>query len=157
MKVLVIFYSLEGHTKLLANAIARVTDADILEVKPVTDIPTKGFMKYFKGGGQVMKKVEPEILPLSVDPNDYDLLYIGTPVWAGGYAPALRTLFSSVKLKDKKIALFTIHRGGPGTALKQMRASLQGNEILGEHELNEKKGMDVNIAAVEGWAQKILS
>ena len=116
MKVLVIFYSLEGHTKLLANAIAKVTGADILEVKPKKEITKKGFMKYLKGGGQVIRKVEPEILPLSLDPNDYDLLFIGTPVWAGGYAPALRTFFSTVGFCGKKVAFFPfieVDQGAP--------------------------------------------
>lgn len=34
MKNLVIFYSLEGNTKLISDAIVKKTKADVLELKP---------------------------------------------------------------------------------------------------------------------------
>lgn len=157
MKALVVFYSLEGHTKLLANAVAKAAGADVLEIRPKEEIPTRGFMKYFKGGWQVIRKAKPEIYPVSVNPADYDLLFIGTPVWAGGYAPALRTFLSTTRLEDKTIALFTIHRGAPGNVFKQLRESLEGNKILDEIDFNEKQGMDRNVAEVESWARKVIS
>ncbi|MGI6555342.1 MAG: flavodoxin family protein [Bacillota bacterium] len=157
MKALVVFYSLEGHTKLLAHAVAKAAGADVLEIRPKKDIPSKGFMKFFQGGGQVIRKVKPEIHPLSKDPSGYDLLFIGTPVWVGRYAPALRTFLSQVRLKDKKIVLFAIHRGGPGNVFKHLRKSLEGNIIVDEQDFNEKKGMDKNVAEVEKWAQKVVS
>jgi flavodoxin len=157
MKALVVFYSLEGHTKLLANAVATAAGADILEIRPKKDIPTRGFIKYLRGGGQVIRKVKPEIYPVSANPADYDLLFIGTPVWAGGYAPALRTFLSGVQMKGKKIALFAIHRGAPGNVFKQLRESLEGNKILDEVNFNEKQGMDKNEAEVESWARKVIS
>ena len=46
MKKLVIFYSFEGNTKYIAENIAEAVDADILELKPVKDIKSNGFMKY---------------------------------------------------------------------------------------------------------------
>lgn len=45
MKKLVVFYSFEGNTKFLAEAIANEIKADILELKPKKEIKTKGFFK----------------------------------------------------------------------------------------------------------------
>ena len=157
MKKLVVFYSLEGHTKELANAIAKVAGADILEVKMKKEVPKKGFMRYVKGGGQVVRKIEPEIYPLELDPQEYDVLFIGTPVWAGSYASPLRSFFSIVDLQGKRVALFAGHRGGKGKVFQHFRESLAGNEVLGEKEFIEKNGMEQNIKEAESWAQGIMN
>jgi len=54
---------------------------------------SKGFMKYFWGGRAVMRNIKPELLPLNKDIQEYDVLFIGTPVWAFSYAPALKFIF----------------------------------------------------------------
>lgn len=157
MKALVVFYSLEGHTKLLAEAIGESIEGEVVRAKPKKDIPSKGFMKYFKGGGQVFRKVEPEIYPVSADPSQYDVFFIGCPVWAGGYSPTLRTLFSQWQLEGKKVALFVSHRGGKGSALEKMAESLKGNDIIGMKDFNEGNGSDINLAEAEKWAQGIMN
>ena len=50
MKNLVIYYSLEGNTKLIAENIAKKIDADILELKTKKEYHKTGFKKYFWGG-----------------------------------------------------------------------------------------------------------
>ncbi|MCK5289167.1 MAG: flavodoxin, partial [Candidatus Omnitrophica bacterium] len=86
MKKIVIFYSFEGNTKLIAESIAKTIGADLLELKPKSEMQSKGFMKYVWGGKAVMMKAKPELLPMDKDIKGYDILFIGTPVWAGTYA-----------------------------------------------------------------------
>ncbi len=50
MKKLVIFYSFEGNTKLIAENIAQAIGADLLELKPKKKMKSKGFMKFVWGG-----------------------------------------------------------------------------------------------------------
>ncbi len=54
---LVIYYSLEGNTELVATELAEKLDADILAVKPLKDIDAGGFGKYFWGGSQVVMHI----------------------------------------------------------------------------------------------------
>ena len=104
-KKLVVFYSFEGSTRLLAEIISKELNADILECKPIKDMKSKGLSKYFWGGTQVVTKKMPDLVEFLVDPNDYEAIIIGTPVWAYTYSPAIRTFLSQVKLRYKKIAL----------------------------------------------------
>lgn len=153
-KNLVIYYSLEGNTRLIAQTISQATGADLLELQPKKELNPKGFLKYFLGGKQVKRKEKPELLPLAKNPQDYDLLFIGAPVWAWSYAAPLNTFFSDIKLQNKKIALFCCHGGQKGKTFENMRTALAGNEILGEKDfLNPlKREQEKAVAAAKEWS-----
>lgn len=159
LKKLVVYYSFEGNTRFIANVIASSIRADLLELKPVKELSSKGFTKYFWGGRQVIFRKKPDLLPLELDPEKYDLIFIGTPVWVFTYSPVLRTFFSQVLLKNKKIAFFCCHEGGMKSTLNNMERALPGNTIVGkidfykplagDKEADEKKAKE--------WAVRILS
>lgn len=159
MKTLVLFYSFEGNTRLMAEAIASETDADLQELRPSKNIAPRSFMKYFWGGKAVMMGQTPEIKPIEKHLEEYDLIFLGTPVWAFSYAPPLKTFFTNFELKDKKIALFCCHGGGKGRVFKKMRDELTGNSILGEIDFVEplKKGVDSSTSRIRNWARDIIN
>ncbi len=159
MKKLVIYYSFEGNTEFIAKSVADECGADILELKPKKDIKTKGAIKYILGGAQATFKTKPELSPLEKNPDDYDVLFIGTPVWAWSFAPALNSFLSSSNIKGKKIALFCCSGGSSGKTMEDFKKALPGNEFLGESEyLNplhtDKKGAEEK---AREWARHILS
>lgn len=157
MKSLVIYYSLEGNTRFVAETIANEIGGDILELKPKEDISTKGFMKYLKGGRQVVFKKRPELLPLDKDPSDYDLIYMGSPVWAASFVPSFNTFFSSISLKNKKIALFCCYRASAGSTFKNFTKHLEGNEIIGKLECKETVKTQENKNRIKEWIDTLNS
>ncbi|MBN2790157.1 MAG: flavodoxin [Candidatus Delongbacteria bacterium] len=158
MRKLVVYYSLDGNTKFISENIAQEISADILELKPVKEITRNNFMKIFSGGKQSMMKAEPEIQPFDLDPSSYDTIIIGTPVWAWTFAPALRTFFSKIELKNKQIGIFCCHGGGPGKIFEKMEKKLEGNTILGKigfkDPLKHEKEKDASEA--KKWAREII-
>lgn len=158
MKKLVIYYSFEGNTKLIAEDIAKAIDADLLEIKPVTEIETKGFMKFFWGGKQAMMNEKPLLLPLDKNPEDYDVIFIGTPVWAWAPAPPLKTFFDTHKFENKKIALFCCHGGGKGKTLEKMKQALgEQNEFIGQIDFVDplKRKTEEKVKKAVEWARTI--
>ncbi len=155
---LVIFYSFDGNTRFIAQTIAEQAGADLLELKPVKEIKTHGFLKYFLGGGQVIMKTKPELMPLEKDPGEYDVIFIGTPVWAGNCAPAVISFFDIVKLKGKRIALFCCYSSEEGNTFTNMIENLSGNEIIGEQAfLNPlKKDQRTNMDKAKDWVKKTM-
>ena len=130
---LVIYYSLEGHTAHLARAIAEAAGADLLALEPEKPLPTRGFLKYLRGGLQALRKEAPPLLPLAKDPAAYRTIFLGTPVWAGQPAPPMRSFLRHHPLRGKRIALRCSCRGMPGRTLAEMRAALAGeNEMVAE-------------------------
>ncbi|OGT20962.1 MAG: hypothetical protein A3C55_02905 [Gammaproteobacteria bacterium RIFCSPHIGHO2_02_FULL_42_13] len=157
MKTLIVYYSLTGNVKFIAETMAKTIDADLLELKLTEkDINPKGFMKFLWGGKQVFSKKHPDLLPFDKNPQDYDLLIIGTPVWAWTYAPALRTFFANTNISNKKIALFCCHGGGKGQTLQKMKAVLGDNNFMGEIDFFEplKKDTQAKEQRAIEWARE---
>jgi flavodoxin len=132
MKTAVIFYSYEGNSVLIAEIIRTAIKADVFEIKTVDNKKRTGFAKFLWGGSQVILKKEPALVPLSVDINAYDQIILGTPVWAGSPAPALRSFLNKTKISGKRIALFCCHGGGKGKVFDKLKALIPGNTIAGE-------------------------
>ena len=142
-KTWIVYYSYEGNIKFIAHIIARLISAEMLELKPIKEMNTKGFMKYIWGGQKVIFKQKPKLEPFKVRPEKYDLVFIGTPVYAYTFCPPILTFFSKVTLKIKKIAIFCCHEGGMRKTLDNMARKLQENSIIWKndfnHPLNNKK------------------
>lgn len=131
MAKLVVCFSLTGNTRLIAKTIAKEAGADFTELVPVRQYPLRGAWLYLRGGKEAVFKSEPELERGIVDYDDYDMMVVGTPVWAGTMAPPIRTFLKSLAVKGKKIYVFCTYGGGPGTSLQDMRDISLG-DVVGE-------------------------
>ncbi|HBC97872.1 MAG TPA: flavodoxin [Clostridium sp.] len=156
-KILVVYYSLEGNTKLIAEAVSKAVSGDILQIKPEKDINPKSKMRYLIGGKKSITKEKPELMPYDVKAEDYDVLFIGTPVWAGNFTPAIRSFFAKTNLKSKKIALFNCSGGNSGKTFENMKSELEGNDFVGEIEFKNplKNDTEKNIEKAKKWAEDV--
>lgn len=133
MKSVIIYYSLEGSTHLVAKMIAERTGADIIRLKPEKEIPKKGFGKYFWGGKSVIFHDKPKLMNDKLELDNYDTVFIGTPIWAGGYSAPVNTFLSMNQLEGKKIFLFATHKGGgAGKCFTKMKERLEKSQIIAE-------------------------
>lgn len=133
MKTLAVYYSFEGSCRELARIMAGEIGADIEELRPAKEgMPRKGMMKYVTGGKASFLKQTPRLLPLSVNPRDYGLILVGTPVWFWNMAPPVRTFLTQTDWKGLKVALFASHGGADGFTLGAMRSLVEkrGGAVL---------------------------
>lgn len=132
MKAAVIYYSLEGNTEFIAKMIAQEANAELIQLKTIKEYPKKGFMKFFKGGMSVLFHQKPELQNKSIHLEKFDALIIGSPIWAGTYAPAIHSFLSSYDIKNKTIYLYACHGGGGADKYyAKMKKRLQGNIVAG--------------------------
>jgi len=153
MKTLIVYYSFEGNTKLLATKMSEASGADIMELKLVKEMKSKGFMKYFWGGKAALMQKKPKLEPLEYNFDDYDRIIFGTPVWAGTFAPPFNTIFTDYKIKNKEVAFFCCHAGGMGKVFNKFKKQLPNNNIIGELETNDplKTGEEAKVARAIKW------
>ncbi len=137
MKSLVVFYSRSGITKKAAEAISDKLKCDIEEIFDTKD--RSGVKGYLLAGKDAVSKKLTVIKDAAKNPSEYDMIIIGTPVWAFTTAPAIRTYILQNKQAFKNVAFFCT-QGGSGSkpAFKEMQA-LCGQEPVALLELFTKE------------------
>jgi flavodoxin len=127
-KVLVVYYSRTGNTKRVASDIARVLNADIEQVVDKKD--RSGLRGFLIAGKDSIRENLTEIEPVKYDPALYDLVVLGTPVWAGHMTPALRTYITATRTQLKQIAVFTTSGSTKPDKIVQKMESLAGKKAV---------------------------
>jgi len=119
MKALLIFYSRTGTTKKVAQAISHLLKCDVEEVIDAKN--RAGVIGYLKGGRDAMRRKPTKISKALKDPATYDIVIIGTPVWAFNVTPAIRTYLFQNSEEFKKVAFFcTMGGSGSKKTFKEM-------------------------------------
>ena len=130
-KVLVLYYSQTSNTKAVATEIATKLNADIEEIVAVN--PYDGDFQATIDRCIVEREqgIVTEIKPLAADIANYDVIFIGYPVWFGTYAPPVATFLANTDLSGKKIVPFcTFGSGGLESSVKDLAEKQPKAEIL---------------------------
>ena len=143
-KMLVVYYSWSnGNTKRIAKQLASETGADIAEIE--TTEPYKGSYEEVVDQGQreVEAGYKPQINPLPVNIEDYDVIAIGTPTWWYTMAPAVLTFLTTNNFTGKTVIPFMTNGGWPGHVIKDMKANCKGAEFMHEMQIQfDSRGKD---------------
>ena len=130
-KTLVLYYSQTSNTKTVATEIATRLNADIEEIALVEPYDTAFQATIERCKADREKGILPEIKPLKSNVADYDVVFIGYPVWFGTYAPPMASLLDKVDLSGKKVVPFcTFGSGGLESSMKDLAAKQPNAEIL---------------------------
>lgn len=129
MKSLVLYYSQTETTKTLAELIQQKTGADIASIEVVNPYGDYG-ETIQRGSQEVASKNYPELKPLTVNIADYDVIYLGTPVWFGTVANPILSLLETEKFEGKKVVPFvTFGSGGRNTVEDYLRTTLDKADV----------------------------
>lgn len=128
--ILVLYYSQTGATAAVANEIKSALNADIEEV--ICENPYNGdFGATIERSQKERENGElPDIQPIGVDIQQYDIIFLGYPVWFGTYALPVATLLKEENFDGKVIVPFcTFGSGGLESSTKDLKAHLAQSEI----------------------------
>ena len=111
MKSLVVYYSRTNVTQKLAEDIAGKIGADIEQIEPKKD-KYQGKLGYVRAGKDAMSAKIIDLKDLKYDPSQYDMIYLGAPVWA---SKAANPMISYMKQNEGKFenVKFFMTAGGP--------------------------------------------
>ncbi|OPY38981.1 MAG: flavodoxin [Methanoregula sp. PtaU1.Bin051] len=135
----VIYHSHTGVTRSLAQKIKAACGADLIEVMPKKiygglSLYTIGMLRAIRGGQDPIEQQK-------IDVAGYDLVILGTPVWAGKPTPAFNATISALKGYEgrKAIVLVTCGRD-PGQTAGIVRKRLEdmGMKVIGVFVFTEK-------------------
>ena len=120
-KVLVLYYSLTSNTKTVAQEIANRLNADVEEITLVEPYDTAFQATIDRCKADRENGILPEVKPLASDLANYDMIFIGYPIWFGTYAPPVASLLDKIDLSGKKVVPFcTFGSGGLESSIKDL-------------------------------------
>jgi len=135
MKTLVIYFSRTGHTQKIAEAIAANYGSDIEKIKEVND--WSGVSRYLAAGRDAMFKRPGSIQSAHKEPAQYDLIILGTPIWAWNLSPPMRAYIAGHKSKLNQVAFFCTEGGSGGKRAFRQMADLIGKQPVATLEVTE--------------------
>jgi flavodoxin len=113
-KTLIVYFSLAGHTRQVAEEIARLCGGDL---DPIVDAAERSLtpmhLAWFAMEA-ILHHNMTAIKDALRNPADYDLVIIGTPVWAGHITPPVHSYIEQHKGRLKRVALFCTEGGANG-------------------------------------------
>lgn len=124
MRIAVFFHSKTGNTKKAALKIKEFFESkkalvELYSLEPANDLIPKELMK--------LGKIELKKVPYNV--SDYDLVFIGGPVWGFSPSPVVVSFLKTIeKAEGKKFVLFLTCHGFTGTSIKKMSGILATKE-----------------------------
>ena len=132
MRTIIVYYSLEGNSASVAEKLAEALGAETLRLEPEKAYPTGGMKKFLWGGKSAVMGEEPPLKPYAFNAADWDRVVFGFPVWAGTFAPPLRTFIKEqgAELENKAVAAFACQSGSGGERAIGKLAALLGRKDL---------------------------
>ena len=156
-KIAVVYYSQSkvGNTATVAKWIAKHTGGELVPIETVEAYPDaygetlKAAKKDMENGGTRAIK--------SVPPLDgYDVVFIGSPIWYGTYAPPVAEFFKTHSFAGKTVVPFCTHGGGgAGRYFVDVRKACpaatvkEGLTIRGSNQVERRLGTGVTVHHTE--------
>ena len=154
MSYLVVYYSRTGNNRTIAESIANRLSADIDEI--IDKKNRQGKLNWLLAGRDSRAGNLTEI-EYQKNPQDYETIIIGAPIWAWNPIPPLRTYLKEVDLRGKRVAFFICSKSD---AYQKMFPRLEektlGSEHVGNFGIREERFMNEDYSAdLEAFIEKI--
>lgn len=109
-KILVVYFSHSGNTKVIANQIKDLTDGDIFEILPTKAYPSDYQACVDQAKKEINANYKPALKTKLKSISSYDIIFVGSRRWAT-MAPPVATFLSSYDFTGKTIVPFMTHEG----------------------------------------------
>ena len=164
-KVLVIYYSLTGNTKSIAEMMREKTGGDLFEIETVKNYPAD----YSGIIAEAKRELETGELPaLKKSPPDmssYDLILVGSPVWWYTVSTPVMRFLTQADFAGKKVSAFCTHEGGVGKFFPHFKEQaknavvLEGLDLYKPRQAEEgevSKALDLWLGKLRGEKNSVL-
>ena len=119
-----------GNTQYVAMLIEENTGGDIYRIEPATAYPTDHNALVDLADKEQSENARPELLTSIANPEAYDVVFLGYPIWWGDMPMVLYTFLEGHDLSGKTIIPFNTHGGSGFSNTIQTIAELQPNATV---------------------------
>ena len=133
----------KGSTEIVAEIIAKEIGADLFKIEPVNSYPVNYDETVRIARDEKRNNSRPKIKNKVKNLKDYDIVFVGYPIWHGDLPMAVYTFFDENNLSGKKIILFSTNEGsGLADTVNTIEKYTKGNVVK-------------NVFSIRGKIQKI--
>lgn len=126
-KILVIYYSMTGKTKDIAELIAAITKADVYRIETLEEL--KSSPSLYTGVRKDLKNRNyPALKGDMPDFSGYDTIFVGAPVWWYTMATPLYAFLEKADFKGRKVIPFSTQGSNAGTFAEDFTANARNAE-----------------------------
>ena len=110
MKSVFIYYSRSGNGDVVAKKLED-KGFDIVKVSPKKALPKSLFFCMMAGGFLALTKHKAKLNDFHVNLDDYDQVYLGSPIWNGRLSAPMNAMLAKLDLANRDIT-FVLYAGG---------------------------------------------
>ncbi|MEZ3436877.1 MAG: NAD(P)H-dependent oxidoreductase [Lachnospiraceae bacterium] len=156
-KVLVAYFSASGVTARVAERLAEEIGADLYEIEPkvpYTDADLNWQNKKSRSSVEMNdKSCRPEIAAKAENMGQYDIVFVGFPVWWYREPSIIDTFMEAYDFSGKTVVPFATSGGSPvGSSGKNMQALAPGAKVAD----GKRFAANVSGKALADWAAEWL-
>ena len=157
-KMLIIYYSNSGNTKLLSEYIIECLNMEIFQIIPVNEYPSDTKELSYLSKKERTENARPEIKNPLTTINNYDKILLGYPIW-NSYLPCI-VITQLLKLNFSGITIypFNTHEGsGIGNTFNEIKLYTPGAIIKKELDIEGstiKNNKEDSIKEIKKWLSK---
>jgi len=152
-------YIEKGNTRILAEMVADITKGDLFEIKTV-----KSYPKEYRPATEVAKQEKennerPEINGPLPDMSQYDVIFLGYPIWWSDLPMGVYTFLEKESFAGKTIIPFCTHEGSGIGNTERFIAETTKAKVLPGLEMRGKKAQTQQAEArkdMEKWVNESL-
>ena len=109
-KPLIVYFSLTGKNKIISAELQKQLNADVAELKLVSERPP-GIWSFIVSGYENFFDKDAELQPFTTDLAPHNPIIICSPVWMGKLSSPARTFLKNPALKGKDVYIFASFNG----------------------------------------------
>lgn len=121
----------KGNTEIVAEMIAEETNATLFEIVPVTPYPSSYSEMLNVAREEANTNARPAIKDTVENFGNYDIVFIGYPIWNGTCPNIMLTFMETYDFSGKTVIPFSTHAGsGLGSSMSTIRNKLSGATVV---------------------------
>lgn len=154
-KILVAYFSYEGHTRQVANWIHAQAGGDIFEIQTVTPYSSNYDAVVDQAKREQQENARPKLKTHIQNMDEYNVVFLGYPNWWNTIPMPLFTFMEEYNFSGKTIIPFCTNGGGGfGRGVNDMKATISNAKFLSGIEIRDSHVKDAK-DEVTKWLNKL--
>ncbi len=147
----------KGNTQIMAENISKLTGGTLYEIEPVNPYPIDYEETKKRASEESSTDARPKIKTVIDSFNDYDVIFIGYPIWSGNYPMIINTFMESYDFSNKTVIPFNTHEGsGSSGTYEKIKSKLSSATVLNGLAIRGKDAREeISQKTIESWLNNL--